>query len=88
MSAAPLFPLDSAGEHAPRVIVGRREVACDWCSCDATPYTRIVPGSVHRSEDTIHLCDECAGELAAAVKRKLRMGRERRRRGERGGSAK
>lgn len=63
-------------ERSPgRVLVGARVVACDWCSLDGVPYTRVVKGSEHASDDTIHLCDGCAGELELALERRRRMTR-------------
>lgn len=78
MSAASKLPPIPMADANARVIVGARTVECDWCTCDAAPYTRIVENSAHASEDTIHLCDACARLLVLAVKRRrraLRLGR-------------
>lgn len=75
MSAAPSLPPLALERTPGRVIVGARVVACDWCSLDGVPYTRMVKGSEHASDDTIHLCDGCAGELELALERRRRMTR-------------
>jgi hypothetical protein len=77
MSAAEHSLHAPAPDRDPVVIVRGRVVACDWCSLDGVPYTRIVPGSVHRSDDTVNLCDRCAALLAVAIKRRQRRKRKR-----------
>lgn len=80
MSAAPSLPPLALERSPSRVIVGGRLVACDWCSLDGRPFVRVVEGSMYPATDSINLCDECAAELAAGIKRALRRRRSKKER--------